>query len=73
VTKTEELVLKDADEASSAADKIEKKLENYAKLRDEMLEDLKHERRQLGKMREGLGKFVADSNGLVLEVLATLT
>ncbi len=73
VTKTEVLTLKDADEANSAADSIEKKLENYAKLRDEMLEDLKQERRQLGKMREGLGKFVADSNGLVLEVLATLT
>ena len=73
VTKIEVLTLKDADEATSAADSIEKKLENYAKLRDEMLEDLKQERRQLGKMREGLGKFVADSNGLVLEVLATLT
>lgn len=73
VTKIEVLTLNDAGEASSAADSIEKKLESYAKLRDEMLEDLKHERRQIGKMREGLGKFVADSNGLVLEVLATLT
>lgn len=73
VTRTETLVLADAGEASTAADRIEKKLDNYAKLRDQMLEDLEQDRRQLGKMREGIGTFVAASDGLVLEVLAVLT
>ena len=73
VTKTETLTLADAAEATKAADTLEKKLEGYAKLRDEMLEDLKQERRRIGEMREELGSFVAASNGLVLEVLATLT
>jgi len=73
VTKTETLTLADAGEATSAAATLEKKLEGYAKLRDEMIEDLHRERRQILEMREGIGSFVAASNGLVLEVLATLT
>lgn len=73
VTKMETLTLADADAASSAAATLEKKLEGYAKLRDQMLDDLEQDRRQIGEMREELGSFVAASNGLVLEVLATLT
>lgn len=73
VTKIEKLTLADATEAASAATALEKKLDSYTRLRDEMLEDLKRERKQILEMREGLGSFVASSNGLVLEVLATLT
>lgn len=73
VTKTETVVVADADEATSAAAALEKKLEGYAKLRDQMLEHLEQDRRQIDEMRDDLGGFVAASNGLVLEVLATLT
>ena len=73
VTKMETLTLADADEATSAAASLEKKLEGYTKLRDEMLVDLEQGRQKIGEMREELGSFVAASNGLVLEVLATLT
>lgn len=73
VTKLETLVLADAEAASTAAASLEKKLEGYAKLRDEMIQDLHQGRRRIGEMREELGGFIAASNGLVLEVLATLT
>lgn len=73
VTRTETLVLNDADEALSAAATLEKRRDGYAKLRDQMLEDLEHRQQQVGEMRHGLPGFVAWSNGVVLEVLATLT
>ncbi len=73
VTKTETLTLNDADEALSAAASIEKRLESFAKLRDQMIEDLKHRQRQVAEMREELPSFVASSNALVAEVIATLT
>jgi len=73
VTRTETLVLGDADEALSAAATLEKRLEGYAKLRDQMLEDLERRQEQVGEMRHGLSGFVAWSNVVVLEVLATLT
>ncbi|MEX2466084.1 MAG: hypothetical protein WD995_04195 [Gemmatimonadota bacterium] len=72
VTKTETLTLADADEALSAAATLEKRLEGYAKLRDQMLEELETKQRQIDEMREGLSGFVASSNRLVVEVLATL-
>lgn len=72
VTKTETLTLNDADEALAAAAKVEKRLESFAKLRDQMIEDLEQRQAQLDEMRHGLSGFVASSNGLVVEVLATL-
>jgi chromosome segregation ATPase len=72
VTKTEALTLADADEATSAAATLEKRLEGYAKLRDQMLEELEERQRQIDEMRDGLSGFVAASNRLVVEVLATL-
>lgn len=72
VTKTETLTLNDADEARAAAAKVEKRLESFAKLRDQMIEDLEQRQAQLDEMRHGLSGFVASSNGLVVEVLATL-
>ena len=73
VTKTETVTLADADEALKAAADIEKRLENYAKLRDQMLAELKEQKRHLDEMRTGLPSFVQSSNVLVGEVLATLT
>jgi hypothetical protein len=72
VTKTETLTLANGDEATSAAATLEKRLEGFAKLRDQMLEELEDKQRQIGKMRHGLSGFVAASNRLVVEVLATL-
>jgi hypothetical protein len=72
-TKVASLVLNDAGEAVSAAAAIEKRLDNYAKLRDEMLIELKLKQRQITEMRRGLPGFVESSNGIVVDVLATLT
>lgn len=73
ITKTETLVLNDPSEAEKAADTLEGKRDGFARLRDEMLEELKRRNRQLGEMRTGLGDFSQASAGLVAEVLATLT
>jgi len=72
VTKTETLSLCNAEEAASAAAQLEKRLEGFAKLRNQMLEELKEKQRQVGEMQHGLSGFVAASNRLVVEVLATL-
>lgn len=73
VTKIATLVLVDADGAATAASSLEKKLDGFTKLRDEMIDDLRQSRRRIGEMRKELGGFIQASNGLVLEVLATLT
>lgn len=72
ITKTETLGLNDPSEAEKAADTLERKRDGFARLRDEMLEELKRRKRQLGEMRAGLGDFSQASAGLVAEVLATL-
>ena len=72
VTKTETLSLASADEATSAAATLEKRLEGFEKLRKQMLEELKEKQRQIGEMQHGLPAFVEASNRLVVEVLATL-
>jgi hypothetical protein len=63
----------DADEAFSAAASLEKRMEGSAKLRDLMLVELKQRRHQVRQMRRGLPGFVEWSNGLVAEVLSSLT
>lgn len=71
-TKTETLTVNDADEALGAAAKLEKRLDNVAKLRDEMLVELKAKLRQITEVRRDADKFVEASNPIVLDVLATL-
>jgi hypothetical protein len=44
-----------------------------AKLRDQMLVELKQRQHQVRQMRHGLPGFVEWSNGLVAEVLSSLT
>lgn len=72
ITKTETLTLADRDEALSAAATLEKRIEGWAKLRDQMLEELKDRQRQLRELKGTLSGFVDSSQGLVGEVLATL-
>jgi hypothetical protein len=71
VTKTETLTLSDADEAQNAVATLEKRMESWAKLRDQMLEELKDKQRQIQDMKATLASFVDASQGLVGEVLAT--
>lgn len=72
ITKTETLTLADRDEALSAAATLEKRIEGWEKLRDQMLDELKDKQRQLRDLKGTLSGFVDSSQGLVGEVLATL-
>ena len=72
VTKTETLVLADAAEAEGAAAKIEKKMDAWAKLREEMLKDLKRRQQQLDELKGTVTEFVSSSEGLLVEVFAVL-
>ncbi len=72
-TKIENVTLNEAGDATSAAAAIEKRIDSYTKLRDEMLIDLKQKQRLVAEMRVELPEFVEWSNGLILDVMATLT
>lgn len=71
VTKTETLILTDADEAAEAAQTIEAKRETWDKLRLEMLDDLGERQRQLDEMKRTLSAFLESSEGLVRHVMST--
>jgi hypothetical protein len=73
VTKTEMLVLADATEATRVADDLTHREESRTKLRDQMIEELKERRRQLGVMKRDLPAFVESSHELVVELLAIAT
>ncbi len=70
VTKTETLVLNDAGEAEAAATKMENKIDSWARIREDMLEDLKQQRSQLEEMSGTLSEFVRASKPMLREVLA---
>jgi hypothetical protein len=70
VTKTETLALNDATEALRIADELTNREESRAKARDQMVEELKERRRQLGAMKRDLPSFVESSHELVTELLA---
>jgi hypothetical protein len=72
VTKTETLTLSDTAEAQDAAATLEKNMEGWAKLRDQMLEDLEQRQHQIEQTRRSLSGFVEASRSLVGEVLAVL-
>lgn len=72
-TKVETVTVSDASEAVSAAAALEKKLDSYSKLRDEMLVEVKVKKRQIEEMRQTVPAFAESSSGIVLNVLATLT
>lgn len=71
-TRTEILSLVDAGEAKAAAASIEKKLDNWEKLRAQMLIDLKLRQRQLNEMRDSISAFAEFSRCVVDDVLAIL-
>ncbi len=72
VTKTQTLTLSDTAEAQDAAATLERNMEGWAKLRDQMLEELEHRQHQIEQTRRSLSEFVEASRTLVGEVLAVL-
>lgn len=71
-TKIETLTVAGASEAVSAAAALEKKLDRFGRLRDEMLVEMKVRKKQIEEMRRTVAGFVDSSNSIVLDVLATL-
>lgn len=72
VTKTDTLTLADTAEAQNAAATLEKSMEGWAKLRDQMLEELADRQHHIEQTRRSLSGFVDASRTLVGEVLAVL-
>jgi hypothetical protein len=72
VTKTDTLTLADTAEAQNAAATLEKSMEGWARLRDQMLEELAHRQQQIEQTRRNLSGFVDASRTLVGEVLEVL-
>lgn len=72
VTKIETLTLSDAAEAEAAAATLEKSMESWERLRNQMLEELKHRQQQIELARQSLPSFLDAYQGLVGEVLAVL-
>lgn len=73
VTKTEEVVLEDSEEAQQTAEKLERRLDRLSLLRDQMVEHLQHRLEILAAAKAELRNFVRGTGWLVDEVLATLT
>jgi hypothetical protein len=71
VTKTVTLTPNNAEEALAAVATLEKRMEDFAKLRDQMLVQLENRRRLVREMKKGLANFVTAAHGLVLDVLST--
>ena len=73
VTKTEEVLLEDPEEAEKTADQLERRLDRLSLLRDQMVEHLRQRRATLSAAKAELRGFVRGTDWLVDEVLATLT
>jgi hypothetical protein len=72
VVKTETLVLNDPDEVLRAARKIEKSLPSWAKLRDEVMDDLRRKQDMLKSLTGSLSDLVDAWRGVLQEVLVTM-
>ena len=72
VTKEQELLLEDPDSAVKAASTLENRLDRLRRLRDEMVEALKHRRSTVDNARSELASFLRDTRPIVREVLAIL-
>ena len=72
VTKTEERVVNDADEAMGVVRTIEKNLARWEGLRDEMVIELKERQQEVAAMQRNLSSFVKSLQSLLEEVLVTL-
>jgi hypothetical protein len=73
VTKEEELVVEDPGSAEMAALKLEKSLDRFGRLRDQMVESLKQRRRTVREAKAELHDFMRVTDSLVADVLATLS
>ena len=73
VTKTVEVALEDPSAAERTAEKLDKRIERLTLLRDQMVEHLKKRREVLSAAESELRSFVRGTDGLVNEVLVTLT
>lgn len=72
VTKTVELVLNDAEEAEDAAALIDKRMELWGRLNEEMLEKLDQQEQQINEMKGNIVQFVSSTEALMHEVFAVL-
>lgn len=72
VTKTETVTIADQREAVEAAEAIERKLDVWEKLRAQMVDELKQQRRRVEEMSDHLSDFADSQRGLVREVFAIL-
>ncbi|MDX1393186.1 MAG: hypothetical protein R3195_02300 [Gemmatimonadota bacterium] len=72
ITRTEVEELKSASDASDLARTIEKRLDAWGKLREEMLGELKKREKRLDEMKDSIPDFVDASSGLIRDVFATL-
>ena len=70
VTKTEILTLEGADEAQSASNTLENRLEDLTKLRDLMLEDIKRQQRLVSELKKDMSSILESAEGLTVEVLS---
>lgn len=71
-TNTETLTFATATEARDEADKIEKKMDSWNKLREAMLVDLKQKQKQVAQLPDTQGAFVESTRTLLRDVFATL-
>jgi len=72
LTKTQTVTLTTVKEAQDAATSIEKKIEGWDKLREQMLLDIKRRQKHLEEIDAELSTFVDSTSTLLLEVFATL-
>jgi len=72
VTKTEERIVNDADEALSVIRNIDKNLVRWEGLRDLMTIELKEKQKEVAAMKKNLSSFVQSLESLIQEVLFTL-
>ena len=72
ITKVEVVTVEEASEAEAAAMNIEKRLESWGKLKDQMVDELKQRRVRVEDMKNHVNAFVDMSRGLLVEVFAIL-
>jgi hypothetical protein len=70
ITKNESIVLADRPGALVVMEDLQRRENDRSRLRDEMIEELKQDQRQLSEVKKELPSFVASTEQLVTDVLA---
>jgi hypothetical protein len=70
ITKNESIVLADRPGALVVVEDLQRRENDRSRLRDEMIEELKQDQRQLSEVKKELPSFVASTEQLVTDVLA---